>query len=328
MDQRIFGNTGVSVSALGLGCARIGGIFQKDPGGFERLLRSAVDAGITFFDTADMYSQGESEKLLGRVLRKDRQRLVIASKAGYVLPAQRRLIGAIKPLVRPLIKLLKLRRDRLPASVRGELTQDFSPKHLRGAVEASLRRLQTDRLDFLQLHSPPAAIVARGEWLPAVEELKRAGKIRFYGVACDDVAAALAALEHPGVSSLQITINLLEQGAIDALLPAARAKNVGVIAREILANGLLIKPAAEVDLKTYCKSPEESARREQQLAAVGRLAAAAGATPAQLALQLVEHLEGVPVALIGARTPEQLAAVLELRRASSVPADRLRTAAT
>src|SRR6478752_4571743 len=104
MKRRRFGSTDLEVSEFGFGCARIGGIFQKDPAGFVELLGAAYDAGINFYDTADMYSQGESEQLLGRTFRKRRDKIVIATKAGYCLPAQRKLIARIKPLARPLIR--------------------------------------------------------------------------------------------------------------------------------------------------------------------------------------------------------------------------------
>src|SRR5260221_10126479 len=110
MKLRSFGNTDLRVSEFGLGCARIGGIFQGDSAGFLRLLAAAADLGLNFFDTADMYSQGESEVLLGKAFRKQRSRVVIASKAGYCLPTRRRFAARVNPLLRPLIKLLKIRR--------------------------------------------------------------------------------------------------------------------------------------------------------------------------------------------------------------------------
>jgi aryl-alcohol dehydrogenase-like predicted oxidoreductase len=145
-------------------------------------------------------------------------------------------------------------------------------------VEGSLRRLRTDYLDLFQVHSPPAEIVARGEWLDVAEGLKRAGKIRYYGVAVDTVEAGLAALQFPGVSSLQFVISLLEQGNVTALLPKGRERNVGIIAREILANGLLVKDPAELNLDTYCSSDEQKALRLTQLADYRRQAAAAATT--------------------------------------------------
>jgi aryl-alcohol dehydrogenase-like predicted oxidoreductase len=312
---RAFGKTDLRVSAYGLGCARIGGIFQRDSSGFVELLCAAHDAGINFFDTADMYSQGESEALLGRAFRRRRGQVIIASKAGYCLPTRRRLAARLKPLLRPVIQLLKIRRDRLPVGTRGALSQDFSPRYLRQAVEGSLRRLRTDYLDLFQLHSPPTSVVERGEWEPALEALKRAGKIRYYGVACDTVETGLAALRYPGVSSLQFTLNLLERRAVDTLLPQARAKGAAFIARECLSNGLLVKRADEVDLAGYWATADEQTAKEEELAKYRRLAVDSNRPLARLALEYVGGVEGVSVSLLGARSVEQLRGLLgHLRR--------------
>src|SRR3954453_10340402 len=125
MELRPFGATDLQVSAFGLGCARIGGIFQATPESYLELIAAAVDRGLTFFDTADMYSQGESESLLGRGLKGRRQQVVIASKAGYKLPGRRKLVAMVKPLLRPLIHKLGLKREKLKASVGGQPSQDF-----------------------------------------------------------------------------------------------------------------------------------------------------------------------------------------------------------
>jgi aryl-alcohol dehydrogenase-like predicted oxidoreductase len=310
MQVRSFGNTDLRVSEFGLGCARIGGIFQGNAAGFVDLVRAAYDGGITFFDTSDMYSQGESETILGRALRRDRHRVVIASKAGYVLPAQRRLIARIKPLVRPLIRVLKLRRSALPSAVRGAPTQNFSAAYLREALEASLRRLRTDYVDLYQLHSPSAEAVERAEWLPALEDLKRAGKIRYWGISVDTVEAGRAALRFPGISSLQIVVSLLEQGYADALLPLAREKGVGVVARECLANGLLVKDEKDVDLQAAFPTPEERERRGAQLAEYRRTAAARGLPLATLALEYASRLPAVAVSLVGTKSETQLRSLL------------------
>jgi len=312
-SRRIFGNTSLVVSEFGLGGARIGGIFQNDASGFVRLVSEAHDSGINFFDTADMYSQGESEVLIGRALKPVRDRVVIASKAGYCLPGRRRLAARLKPVLRPLIRLLKIRRDRLPAAARGALAQDFSPAYLTRAVEASLRRLQTDYLDLLQLHSPPAEIVERGEWEEALDGLQRAGKVRYYGVSCDTPEAALAALRFPGVSSLQVAVNYFERSSLETLIPRARAKDVAVIARECLANGLLLKRPGEFDLAAYCKSQEEQRLREKQLAAFRDEVATTGQTAIDVALDFVTGVPGVTVSLLGARTVDQLRGLLEHR---------------
>lgn len=308
---RVFGNTDLRVSEYGLGCARIGGIFQRDTAGFLNLLSAALDSGINFFDTADMYSQGESEALIGRAFRRRRDRVVIASKAGYCLPTRRRLAARLKPLLRPVIRLLKIRRDRLPTGARGALAQDFSPGYLRKAVESSLRRLRTDYLDLLQLHSPPTSVIEHGEWEAALEGLKRAGKIRYYGIACDAVEGGLAALRYPGVSSVQFTLNLLEQRAVEALLPQACAKGVAGIARECLANGLLVKSADEIDIKAYCSTPEEQRLREEQLARYRQLAADSDRSLARTALDYVSGVQGVSVALLGVRSIQQLRGLLD-----------------
>jgi len=316
MKKQPFGKTELEVSEFGLGCARIGGIFQAQGPGFLDLLAAARDAGINFFDTADMYSQGESEVLIGRAFKRVRSKVIIASKAGYRLPAQRRLAARLKPILRPLIKALKIRRDRLPGNVRGAIQQEFSPEYLTKAVEASLRRLRTDYLDLLQLHSPPLEVVERGDWEPALERLKRAGKIRYYGISVDSLAAGAAALRYPGVSSVQFLFNLLEQGALESLLPAMQQARVAGIARECLANGLLIKQANELDLQKYCQSPEQVRLREEQLEKYRQQAGAESRSLANLALDFVRGSAGVSVSLIGVSRLEQLRSVLTHAAAS------------
>ncbi|HTQ03921.1 MAG TPA: aldo/keto reductase [Polyangiaceae bacterium] len=305
MEVRQFGSTDLRVSEFGLGCARIGGVFQGDANDFLTVLRAAHDAGINFFDTADMYTQGESETLIGRAFHGRRHDVVIASKAGYRLPAQRRWAGRLKPLLRPLVRKLRLRRAALPAAVRGSLAQEFSPEYLRRAVEGSLRRLRTDYLDILQLHSPPTEIVEQGAWQPALEDLKRAGKIRYYGVAGEGLDPGLAALRRDGVSSLQFTLNLLERRALDSLVPRARERGIGLIARECLANGILIKRPDQIDLTQYSASPAEAEARAAELA---RYRQELGSDPGELAKAAIKFVRdaGVSVTLLGVRSSAQL----------------------
>ena len=311
MKLRAFGNTDLVVSEYGLGCARIGGIFQGDSASFLRLFAAAYDQGINFFDTADMYSQGESETLLGQAFRKRRDSVIIASKAGYCLPTRRRFAARIKPLLRPLIRALKIRRAQLPQGARGALSQDFSPAYLRRAVDASLRRLRTDYLDLFQLHSVPLDVVQRGDWLPVLQDLQRSGKIRYYGVSCDVREAGLASLKYPGVSSIQCVLSLLEQGNASELIPRAQEQQVAIIARECLANGLLIKEASEVDLRGYCSSDEEALTRGQVLKELRQQAADAGISLATMALKYTSELSGVSVTLLGARSVAQLQSLLQ-----------------
>jgi aryl-alcohol dehydrogenase-like predicted oxidoreductase len=314
MRRRAFGTTGLQVSELGLGCARIGGIFQRDAGAFITLLERARDEGINFFDTADMYSQGESEALLGRAFRRRRDQVIIASKVGYCLPTQRRLIARVKPLVRPLIRLLRIKRENLPAAVRGEVRQNFSPAYIRTAVEASLRRLRSDYLDLLQLHSVPADVVRRGDWLEALEALQRAGKIRFYGISSDTLESASAALEYPKVASLQVQVSLLEQSFAQAIAPRAKQQNVAIIARECLANGLLVKAEGEIDPKLYWNTPERIEAGLSALAGHREAARAQNKPLARLALEYASGVDAVAVALIGVRSIEQLDATLRAYR--------------
>lgn len=310
LQHRAFGKTNLRCSELGLGCARIGGIFQGDSTAFTNLIAAALDSGIDFFDTADMYSQGESESLLGRALRGSRKRVVIASKAGFCLPKRRKLIARLKPLVRPAIALLGIRRDQLPAGARGALSQDFSPAYLRKAVEGSLRRLKTDYLDLFQLHSPPLEVVRRGEWEPVLEELKRAGKIRHYGVSCDVVEVGLAALTYPGVSALQFPLNLLDRGAADTLVPQMRARGVAGIARECLANGLLAKRQEDIDFAAFRADPAERKALADRVNECRKEAADRGVSLTRAALEYVTGTDGVSVSLIGARTIDQLKGLL------------------
>src|SRR6185369_12491719 len=214
--------------------------------------------------------------------------------------------------LRPVIQALGIRRDRLPSMARGTIAQDFSPAYLTRALEASLVRLRTDYVDLLQLHSPPADVVERGEWEPALEALKRAGKIRYYGISCDTPEAAQAALRFPNVSSLQFAFNLLEPGALETILPGAREKGVACIARECLGNGLLVKPNAHtLDLSPYCSSPEQAAKRKEQLLALEARAAERGVPIVRMAVEFTSRTDGISVSLLGAKTPQQLRGLLD-----------------
>jgi aryl-alcohol dehydrogenase-like predicted oxidoreductase len=169
-----------------------------------------------------------------------------------------------------------------------------------------LRRLRTDYLDLLQLHSPPAEIVQRGEWESALEGLKRSGKVRFYGISCDNVAAARAALGFMGVSSLQLVVSLLEQRIAGAVSAQARERGVAVIARECLANGLLAKPESDFNLEAYCSSTEHAALLRTELAAYREAAQQRGISLSRLALEYATGVDGVAVALVGASRTGQL----------------------
>lgn len=311
MRQRRFGNTSLIVSEVGFGCARLGGIFESErKPSILRTLRAALDEGITLFDTADMYTQGESEKLLGSAFQRDRHRIVIASKVGFCLPTQKKALAKVKPLVRPLIRRTGVTRNRIPSGLKGSVTQDFSSAHIISSLEQSLRRLRTDYLDLYQLHSPPRSVLERGEFLEPLEKLQSEGKIRYYGISCETTEDALVCLQYPGIASLQIRLSLLEQSAVPELLAEAHHRGIAIIAREIFAGGMLAKPfSVPGDMRAMPARSGQSGHLDYQL-----LAETLGVPLPQLALRFILNLEGVSVALIGMRTATHLTeALLHMR---------------
>jgi aryl-alcohol dehydrogenase-like predicted oxidoreductase len=313
MQYRRFGTTGLTVSEVGFGCARLGGFFQgTNKVDMVNTLHAAFDRGITFFDTADMYCQGESEQLLGEAFRHKRDRVIIASKAGYCLPAQRKIASKVKPLLKPLIQRIGLKRQYLPSNIRGSLSQDFSAGYLLKAVEQSLRRLKTDYLDLYQLHSPPTAILERGEFLEPLERLKGQGKIRYYGISCETTEDALICLRYPGISALQIRLSLLDQSALQKAVPDARDKGVALIARECFAGGLLAKPADAVNLQEIIPDEAEREKKRQEIMEHHGIAERKGQSLTQMALEFVHGTSGISVTLLGMRTMEHLEANMHL----------------
>jgi aryl-alcohol dehydrogenase-like predicted oxidoreductase len=308
MRYRQFGATDLVVSDVGFGCARLGGFFgDVTKSDMLRTLRKALDAGITFFDTADMYCQGESEALLGEAFRGRRHKAILASKVGYSIPSRRRVLAPVKSVLRPLAHRIGLRRQHLPTGLRGTLTQDFSPSYIVTAVERSLKRLRTDYLDLYQLHSPPRAVLERGEALLTLEKLQGQGKIRYYGVSCERTEDALPCLDHGGVAALQLRISLLDQSALETVVPRAAERRVAVIARECFAGGLLARPTATLDFVELGVDESERGRVRGELERHERIARASNRTLPEAAAQFVLGLEGVSVALIGMRTDAHLA---------------------
>jgi aryl-alcohol dehydrogenase-like predicted oxidoreductase len=311
MRYRQFGATDLVVSDVGFGCARLGGFFgDLTKPDMIRTLRKALNAGITFFDTADMYCQGESEALLGEAFRGQRHRVIFASKVGYSIPARRSVLAPVKSVLRPLARRIGLRRKHLPTGVRGTLTQDFSPRHIVRAVERSLKRLRTDYLDLYQLHSPPPALLEDGQALLTLEKLQGQGKIRYYGVSCETTEDALPCLDHGGVAALQLRLSLLDQSALDSVVPRAAAQRVAVIGRECFAGGLLAHQTPTLSLTELGvdESPRDGLRAELQT--YERIARAGNRTLPEAAAQFVLGIDGVSVALIGMRTDAHLAANL------------------
>ena len=213
MKYRKLGATGLEVSEIGFGTWGLGGnsYGPVDDAVAMDALRCAFDAGLTFYDTSDLYGNGHSEELLGTSLRNVRNKIVICTKVG-LLP-----------------------------HTGFEMPSDFSPRHIRAGLEASLKRLQTDYVDLYLLHSPTLEILRQDERITAtLRELKSSGKIRFYGISARSPDEALAATREFDFSAVQVNFNLIDQRAIDnGFLAYAAEKQIGVIARTPLCFGYL-----------------------------------------------------------------------------------------
>jgi aryl-alcohol dehydrogenase-like predicted oxidoreductase len=306
---RQFGKTGWRVSEIGFGGARIGGLLAQDGGRATSLktLEAARDAGINFFDTADMYSQGESEILVGKAFRNKRDRVFIATKGGYSLPRQKRLIQFIKPFAKPIVRALGLRRSAVPASLSGTVSQDFSPGYLREAVEASLRRLQSDHIDLYQLHSPPREELTGSrlqDALGLLGRLKTEGKIREYGIALDSVYDAVHCLDMEGLASLQMPFGLMDLQALDGVFDKVSERQLGIIARGCFGGGALKQSVTEAELR----ASEPQWERALQ---IKRLAEQMQRSALEAALQFALSIERISVTILGMRTPAHVATNLQ-----------------
>jgi aryl-alcohol dehydrogenase-like predicted oxidoreductase len=306
---RQFGKTGWRVSEIGFGGARIGGLLAQDGGRATSLktLEAACDAGINFFDTADMYSQGESEVLVGKAFRGKRDKVFIATKGGYSLPRQKRLIQFIKPFAKPIVRALGLRRSAVPASLSGTVSQDFSPGYLKEAVEASLRRLQSDHIDLYQLHSPPPEELTGSrlqDALGLLGRLKTEGKIREYGIALDSVYDAMHCLDMDGLASLQMPFGLMDLQALDGVFDKVSERQFGIIARGCFGGGALKQSLTEAELR----ASEPQWERALQ---IKRLAEQMQRSALEAALQFALSIERISVTILGMRTPEHVATNLQ-----------------
>lgn len=309
MHYREFGKTGWRVSELGFGGARIGGLLAQDGGRAAslRTLEAARDAGINFYDTADMYAQGESEILIGKAFRKMRDKVFIATKGGYRLPARRRFIQLIKPLAKPIARAIGLRRKAVPAGLSGAISQDFSSGYLRNAVEGSLRRLQSDHIDLYQLHSPPREQLLAAQFQDTLEllaRLKAEGKIREYGIALDTADDVAHCLGMEGIASLQVPFGLMDLEALDGVFAKLSERQYGIISRGCFGGGALKQSLTEADLRAV----EPKWERVLQ---IRRLAELMQRSPLEAALQLSLSIERISVTILGMRIPQHLAANLQ-----------------
>lgn len=222
------------VSRIGLGCSRIGSF--NNPASttdLRRLLDASFDLGITLFDTSDVYGQGDSERELGRFLSAGRRdKVFVVTKAGKQFSWKMRVLRPFKPLLKPLMS--RKASESVAARRSDYIGQDFSPTHLAEAVEGSLRRLRVESLDGFLLHSPPASVAADHVVWEALLRLQAAGKVRAFGVSCDDVATLEAALPMPGLTLLQLPHDVLMQVGSSTLGERLSAPGLTVLAREVI----------------------------------------------------------------------------------------------
>ncbi len=208
MKKRKLGNKGFEISEVGLGCWQIGGDWGKGitkEKAFE-ILTAAVDSGITFFDTADVYGDGKSEELIGEFLKNTGVKIKVATKFGR----------------------------------RAEVFPDkYTETALRSCVESSLKRLQVTCIDLLQLHCIPTEVLRKGKIFDWLRTLQAEGKITHFGASVESEEEGLLCLEQEGIQSLQVIYNIFRQKLAKELLPKANEKGVGIIVRLPLASGLL-----------------------------------------------------------------------------------------
>jgi len=224
IETRLFGNTGMRVSVLGWGAAEIG--YENVPGQtVDSLLSLALDQGLNVVDTAACYM--DSEEKLGRALREKRQRCFLFTKCGQEppIPPAGLLTRACRKLWRPIGRAL------------GQTLADWDPRLLERSIHRSLRRLQTDWIDLIQLHSCSEETLRRGAVIEVLERARQAGKVRFIGYSGDG-APALYAVQCGHFDSLQTSVNVADQQAIELTLPLAAERGMGVIAKRPVANAV------------------------------------------------------------------------------------------
>jgi aryl-alcohol dehydrogenase-like predicted oxidoreductase len=208
MEYRELGRTGWKVSSVSFGAWAIGGSWgQTNDDEAMATLHRALDMGVNFFDTADVYGDGRSERLIARLRRERSEPFYVATKAGRRLDPH--------------------------------VASGYSRANLTAFVERSLDNLQTDALDLLQLHCPPTPVFYMPEVFGVLDDLVKAGKLRHYGVSVEKVEEAIKAVEYPGVQSIQIIYNIFRQRPADLLFTLTRQRGVGILARLPLSSGLL-----------------------------------------------------------------------------------------
>lgn len=291
MEYRELGRTGWKVSAVSIGTWAMGSDWGdvKDMKSMDAL-HKAVDLGVNFFDTADVYGDGRSERLLARLRKERREEILVATKAGRRLEPH--------------------------------TTEGYNRKNLTAFVERSLKNLDTESLDLLQLHCPPTEVYYRPEVFEVLDDLVRQGKLRNYGVSVEKVEEGLKAIEYPNVKTVQIIFNIFRQRPAELFFQEAKKRKVGILARVPLASGLLtgkMKPStkfAPEDHRNYNRHGEAFDRGETfsgvdygtGLKAVSDLEALLpeNTSLVELALRWILMFDAVTCAIPGAKRPSQV----------------------
>jgi aryl-alcohol dehydrogenase-like predicted oxidoreductase len=291
MQYRELGRTGWKVSEISFGAWAIGGAWgDVDDKESLAALNRAIELGVNFIDTADVYGDGRSERLVAQVVRDHPgQRIYVATKAGRRLPKQ--------------------------------VVEGYSRENLTAWVDRSLKNLGMDTIDLLQLHCPPQEVYYRPEVFGILDDFVAAGKLRHYGVSVEKVEEAVKAVEFPGVQTVQIIFNMFRLRPAERFFPLAQEKKVGILARVPLASGMLtgkMKPDSQFaadDHRLFNRHGEafdmgetfSGVPYEVGLAAVEELRklAPAGATMPQFALRWILMFEAVTCAIPGAKRPSQ-----------------------
>ena len=290
MNYRVFGKTGWQVSEIGFGAWAIGGdwghVSQEDA---LDALRTAIENGVNFIDTADVYGDGRSEKLVSQVIKEFPDKIYVATKAG------RRL----DPFV----------------------AEGFTRENLTAFIDRSLKNLDMEGLDLVQLHCPPTEVYYMPEVFGFLDDMVDQGKIQHYGVSVEKVEEAIKAIEYPNVSSVQIIFNIFRQRPAELFFPLAQKKDIAILTRVPLASGLLTgKMSME---STFPESDHRNYNREGEAFDVGETFAGVpfktgltavdelrpllpkGFTMAQFALRWILMFDAVSLAIPGAKNPKQ-----------------------
>jgi len=301
MLKKPFGSTQLMVSTIGYGCSRIGGMSAAGPRRNDsvRLLHAALDRGINFFDTADAYAEGDSERLLGEAFRGRRHEVVLATKSGYLFSEQTVTEGRLQPALGALRRVRAKIDTKLLGHADRFSQQDFSARYLSQAVEGSLRRLRTDYIDLYQLHAPKAGPSVLRDAVETLERLQQAGKIRHFGVGLETLTHVGEWLTSERLSSVQIPFGLLDLEAKPDVLSSIAQRKVALIARGAFGGGLL---KASLEPEWLRKNSEKWAR----IARFHEIARAAGRSIYALALHYVLQQNEVGVVLLGMHTEAHL----------------------